>query len=145
MTRKHQRLVFVVSGLAALGVATALVLFALRDNIVFFYSPTEIVERTVQVGDRNFRIGGLVESGSVQRVSATTITFIVTDMKNAVPVSYTGLVPSLFKEGQGVVAEGRLAPDGKFIANQVLAKHDETYMPAEVVDALKAAGEWKGN
>lgn len=145
MTRKQQRMTFVVAGLGALGVATALVLFALRDNIVFFYSPTEIVEQTVQVGERNFRIGGLVENGSVQRVDANTITFIVTDLKHAVPVSYTGLVPSLFKEGQGVVAEGRLAPDGRFVASQVLAKHDETYMPAEVVDALKAAGEWKGN
>ncbi len=145
MTRKQQRMTFVVAGLGAVGVATALVLFALRDNIVFFYSPTEIVERTVQVGDRNFRIGGLVESGSVQRVNANTITFIVTDLKHAVPVSYTGLVPSLFKEGQGVVAEGRLGPDGRFVASQVLAKHDETYMPTEVIDALKAAGEWKGN
>ena len=145
MTRKQQRMTFVVAGLGALGIATALVLFALRDNIVFFYSPTEIVEQTVQVGDRNFRIGGLVENGSVQRVDANTITFIVTDMKHTVPVSYTGLVTSLFKEGQGVVAEGRLGPDGRFVASQVLAKHDETYMPAEVVDALKAAGEWKGN
>ncbi len=145
MTRKQQRMTFVVAGLGALGIATALVLFALRDNIVFFYSPTEIVEQTVQVGDRNFRIGGLVENGSLQRVDANTITFIVTDMKHTVPVSYTGLVTSLFKEGQGVVAEGRLGPDGRFVASQVLAKHDETYMPAEVVDALKAAGEWKGN
>jgi cytochrome c-type biogenesis protein CcmE len=145
MTRKQQRMAFVVGGLAALGVATGLVLFALRDNIVFFYSPTEVVERTVDVGNRNFRIGGLVENGSVNRVDANTITFIVTDLKNAVPVSYTGLVPSLFKEGQGVVAEGKLGPDGRFVASQVLAKHDETYMPAEVVDALKATGEWKGN
>ena len=145
MTRKQQRMAFVVGGLAALGIATGLVLFALRDNIVFFYSPTEVVERTVDVGTRNFRIGGLVENGSVNRVDANTITFVVTDLKNVVPVSYTGLVPSLFKEGQGVVAEGRMGPDGRFVASQVLAKHDETYMPAEVVDALKAAGEWKGN
>lgn len=145
MTRKQQRMAFVVGGLAALGVATGLVLFALRDNIVFFYSPTEVVERTVDVGNRNFRIGGLVENGSINRVDANTITFVVTDLKNAVPVSYTGLVPSLFKEGQGVVAEGKLGPDGRFVASQVLAKHDETYMPAEVVDALKATGEWKGN
>ena len=145
MTRKQQRMAFVVGGLAALGVATGLVLFALRDNIVFFYSPTEVVERTVDVGNRNFRIGGLVENGSINRVVANTITFVVTDLKNAVPVSYTGLVPSLFKEGQGVVAEGKLGPDGRFVASQVLAKHDETYMPAEVVDALKATGEWKGN
>ena len=116
MTRKQQRMAFVVGGLAALGIATGLVLFALRDNIVFFYSPTEVVERTVDVGTRNFRIGGLVENGSVNRVDANTITFVVTDLKNVVPVSYTGLVPSLFKEGQGVVAEGRMGPDGRFVA-----------------------------
>lgn len=145
MTRKRQRLILVLSGLGALGLATGLVLFALRDNIVFFYSPTQVAERQVPIADRNFRIGGLVEAGSVKRVNANTITFVVTDTRHAIAVSYTGLLPSLFKEGQGVVAEGRLAADGRFVASSVLAKHDETYMPREVVDALKAAGEWKGN
>lgn len=144
MTRKKQRMIFVVSGLAALGLAAALVLTALSDNITFFRSPSEVVAGNVPPNNRPFRIGGLVAEGSVQRKSADTIEFTVTDTMNVVHVTYTGLVPNLFKEGQGVVAEGKLDATGKFVASQVLAKHDETYMPKEVVDALKAAGEWKG-
>ncbi len=145
MTRKRQRLILVLSGLAALGLATGLTLYALRDNLVFFYSPTQVVQHEVPVENRNIRIGGLVADGSVQRPAANTIHFAITDMVNTVNVTYTGLVPNLFKEGQGVVAEGRLGPDGTFLASQVLAKHDETYMPKEVIDALKASGQWKGN
>ncbi|MSP20369.1 MAG: cytochrome c maturation protein CcmE [Alphaproteobacteria bacterium] len=145
MTRKRQRLIFVLSGLAALGLATGLTLHALRDNLVFFYSPTQVVQHEVPVENRNIRIGGLVSDGSVQRPDANTIRFTITDMVNTVNVTYTGLTPNLFKEGKGVVAEGRLGPDGTFLASQVLAKHDETYMPKEVIDALKAAGQWKGN
>jgi cytochrome c-type biogenesis protein CcmE len=144
VTRKRQRMIFVVSGLGALGLATGLTLFALRDNLVFFYSPTQVVTREVPVENRNFRIGGLVEAGSLERVGADTIRFVVTDTTNAVRVTYTGLVPNLFKEGQGVVAEGRLGTDGIFVASSILAKHDETYMPKEVMDALKAQGNWKG-
>ncbi len=144
MTRKRQRMIFVLSGLGALGLATGLTLFALRDNLVFFYSPTQVVLREMPVENRNFRIGGLVEAGSLERVGADTIRFAVTDTANAVRVTYTGLVPNLFKEGQGVVAEGRLGTDGVFVASSILAKHDETYMPKEVMDALKAQGNWKG-
>jgi cytochrome c-type biogenesis protein CcmE len=138
MTRKRQRMIFVLSGLAALGAATALVLLALSDNITFFKTPSEVVAGDVPPNNRNFRVGGLVEQGSVQRVDASTIRFVVTDTANAVQVTYTGLVPNLFKEGQGVVAEGRLGPDGVFVASSILAKHDETYTPVEVRDALKA-------
>jgi len=144
VTRKRQRMIFVVSGLAALGAATALVMFALSDNITFFRTPTEVVGGDVPPNNRNFRIGGLVESGSVVRHGADTIHFLVTDTRSSVKVTYTGLLPNLFKEGQGVVAEGRMGPDGVFVANQILAKHDETYMPKEVIDALKAEGQWKG-
>ena len=144
MTRKRQRLIFVLGGLGALGFATGLTLFALSDNLVFFYSPTQVVLREMPVENRNFRIGGLVEAGSVERVGADTIRFAVTDTTNTVRVTFTGLVPNLFKEGQGVVAECRLGPDGVFVASQILAKHDETYMPKEVMDALKAQGNWKG-
>ena len=140
MTRKRQRMIFVVSGLAALGAAAALVLFALSDNITFFRSPTEVAAGDVPPNNRPFRISGLVAEGSVQRKSADTIEFTVTDTVNVVHVTYTGLVPNLFKEGQGVVAEGKLDASGKFVASQVLAKHDETYMPKEVVDALKEIG-----
>jgi cytochrome c-type biogenesis protein CcmE len=144
VTRKKQRMIFVISGLAALGVATTLVMFALSDNITFFKTPSEIAAGDVPPGNRNFRIGGLVEAGSLQRVDANTVRFIVTDTANTLKVTYTGLLPNLFKEGQGVVAEGRIGPDGVFVASQILAKHDENYMPAEVMDALKAQGQWKG-
>ena len=144
MTRKSQRMAFVVCGLAALGLATGLVLYSLRDNLVFFYSPTDVLEKGAPA-NRTFRIGGLVEMGSVQHPAADQVRFVVTDTTNTLQVAYKGLLPSLFREGQGVVAEGRIGADGVFIAQQVLAKHDETYMPPEVVDALKKAGEWRGN
>ena len=144
MTRKSQRMAFVLSGLAALGLATGLVLYSLRDNLVFFYSPTDVLVKGAPA-NRTFRIGGLVEMGSVQHPAADQTRFVVTDTTNTLQVAYKGLLPSLFREGQGVVAEGRIGADGVFVAQQVLAKHDETYMPPEVVAALKKAGEWRGN
>lgn len=140
MTRKRRRLYFVMLGLLGLGSGIALVLTALQDEIVFFLSPTEVAER--QVHPPRFRIGGLVESGSVVH-QGKTILFSVTDTTHSLNVSYTGLLPDLFREGQGVVAEGHINADGTFIAANVLAKHDENYMPREVADALKASGQWK--
>ncbi len=143
MTRKRRRLYIVLGGLALLGVATALVLSAFSDNIVFFYSPSDLVAKPVPDG-RTIRIGGLVEKGSVKRESdGVTLDFRVTDGNNALPVFYKGDIPDLFREGQGVVVEGKLDRGG-FRASSVLAKHDENYMPPEVVDALKRAGHWQG-
>ena len=142
MTRKQQRLTLVLSGLATLGVATGLVLYALRDTIVFFYTPSELADKHIGPGER-IRLGGLVEKGSLVRTDGTTVKFIVTDTTRALPVVYSGQLPDLFREGQGVVAEGRLDAAGTLIADTVLAKHDERYMPKEVADALKAKGVWK--
>lgn len=142
MKRKHKRLTFVVVALCLLGAAAGLVLTAFEENIVFFFSPTDIVEKKA-AEDRRFRLGGLVEEGSVDRTGGETIAFRVTDITNAVQVRYTGILPDLFREGQGIVAEGRLV-DGVFVADEVLAKHDETYMPPEVADALKKSGQWQG-
>ena len=136
-------MIFVVAGVAALTVATLLVLFALEDSIVFFRSPTQIVEEGFPA-DRAFRVGGLVEDGTLERLEGNTVRFRVTDLAEAVTVTFTGILPALFREGQGIIAEGTLGPDGVFVATNILAKHDETYMPAEVVDALKAAGQWQG-
>jgi cytochrome c-type biogenesis protein CcmE len=142
MTRKQKRLSIILGGLAILGVAVGLVLYALSDSIVFFYTPSEVAEKHVQPGQR-FRLGGLVEKGSVARGEGTTVSFAVTDTLKALPVSYTGQLPDLFREGQGVVAEGKLDAAGKFIADTVLAKHDENYMPKEVADKLKEKGLWQ--
>lgn len=131
----------VVLSLGLLGIAAALILTAFRDSIVFFYTPSELAEKHVPTG-RAMRIGGLVEDGSVTR-SGDMVTFKITDMKATLPVIYKGILPDLFREGQGVVAEGVLAGDGTFQARQVLAKHDETYMPPEVAEALKKSGEWR--
>ncbi len=141
MKRKHKRLTFVVVALCLLGSAAALVLTAFEENIVFFFSPTDIAEQKA-TNDQRFRLGGLVEEGSVDRSAGKTIAFRVTDISNVVPVQFTGILPDLFREGQGIVAEGRLV-DGVFIADEVLAKHDENYMPPEVADALKKSGQWK--
>ena len=143
MTRRARRLTMIGSALAVLGVAVALVLFALRDNIVFFYSPAEIEARHVAAGTR-LRMGGLVEQGSFKRDQGRAVTFTVTDGKASLPVTYTGLLPDLFREGQGVVVEGALDRGGTFRADNVLAKHDERYMPREVADALKKQGVWQG-
>lgn len=140
MKPKHRRLTFVVIGLALLGVAAALVLSALEESIVFFHSPSELAAAEA-LTDRRLRVGGLVEEGSVVQAGAT-VTFRITDLANTVPVAYTGILPDLFREGQGVVAEGHM-DKGVFVADQVLAKHDETYMPPEVADALKQSGQWQ--
>ena len=144
MTRKQRRLTLIGAALGVLALAAALVLGALRESIVFFNSPTDVVEKDIKPGTR-IRIGGLVREGSVSRSGddSTTVRFEVTDGKSSVKVAYRGLLPDLFREGQGVVAEGALEPGGTFRADSVLAKHDETYMPKEVADALKKQGHWK--
>ena len=142
MTRKQRRLTLIgVSGLVLLA-AVGLVLSAMRDSIVFFRSPSEIAERHPVPGTR-LRIGGLVKPGSLVRGDSLNIRFDVTDGKADIPVHYQGIVPDLFREGQGVVAEGKFEGDGSFRADTVLAKHDERYMPREVVDALKKSGRWQ--
>jgi cytochrome c-type biogenesis protein CcmE len=142
MTRKQKRFTVIFGGFAILGIAMGLVLYALSDSIVFFYTPSEIAGKNVQPGQR-FRLGGLVEQGSVVRGEGTTVSFVVTDTIKTMPVSYTGQLPDLFREGQGVVAEGKLDAAGKFIADTVLAKHDENYMPKDVADKLKEKGVWQ--
>lgn len=140
-SRKQKRLA-VIAGLAVVvALATTLVLVALRDQIVFFYSPSDVVARAVEPGIP-MRLGGLVKDGSWVREGQQN-SFVVTDNVNDIAASYSGILPDLFREGQGVVAEGSLGPDGSFIATNVLAKHDENYIPKEVVDALKASGEWR--
>ena len=143
MTRKQKRLGVIGGGLATLGLAAGLVLYALSDAIVFFYLPSEIAGKNIPPGQR-FRLGGLVKDGSLVKNATATVTFEVTDVKQAVlKVAYTGQLPDLFREGQGVVAEGRLDAGGLFVADTVLAKHDETYMPKEVADKLKEQGLWQ--
>jgi cytochrome c-type biogenesis protein CcmE len=142
MTRKQRRFAMIAGGVGVLAVAVLLVLFAMSDAIVFFNSPTDIVEKHIGPGTR-IRLGGLVAPGSLSRGDALAVRFQVTDGNNAVAVSYQGVLPDLFREGQGVVAEGALDPEGVFKADNVLAKHDETYMPKEVADALKKQGRWK--
>ena len=144
MTRKQRRGVLIGTCLAVLGVAVGLVLFALRDSIVFFYTPSEVAEKHLETGQR-FRLGGLVEDGSVKRGEGTTVSFVVTDKRSTLPVTFTGVLPDLFREGQGVVAEGVLNSDGVFNADSVLAKHDENYMPPEVAKKLKEQGVWRGD
>jgi cytochrome c-type biogenesis protein CcmE len=142
MTRKQRRLILIGSSLGVLGVAVGLVLSAMSNSIVFFRSPTDVVEHHLAPGTR-IRIGGLVKPGSVQKSDNMRIRFAVTDGKHDIPVRYQGIVPDLFREGQGVVAEGKLEPGGTFDADTVLAKHDERYMPKEVVEALKKSGRWQ--
>ena len=141
MTPKRKRLWLLVGSLGVLAVAVALVLSALSDNIVFFYSPSQLAEKHVPAG-RRFRIGGLVENGSIHK-EGSEVRFRVTDLKRIVEVVYRGILPDLFREGQGVIAEGSLGPDGIFSAREVLAKHDEKYMPPEVAKALKESGRWQ--
>ena len=143
MTRKRRRLYAVLAGMTLLGGAAFLVLSAFNDNLVFFYSPTDLKTKAVPL-ERQLRIGGLVEEHSVARAAdGKTIEFRVTDGNNTVAVTYTGGLPDLFREGQGVVAEGMMQRDGVFRAANVLAKHDENYMPPEVADALKRSGHWQ--
>jgi cytochrome c-type biogenesis protein CcmE len=143
MTRKQRRLGFVLAGVVVLGAATGLVLSAFEDSIVFFYSPTDLATKVVPK-DRRIRIGGLVEGESVEKLEGGTIAFTITDTAHSVPVRFTGILPDLFREGQGVVAQGTFGEDKVFNADEVLAKHDETYMPPEVAESLKKAGVWKG-
>jgi cytochrome c-type biogenesis protein CcmE len=142
MTRKQRRLTIIGGSLAVLAVAAALVLYAMRDSIVFFSTPAMVAENLIQAGKR-FRLGGLVQPGSLVRGDNLAVTFSVADGSATLPVSYKGILPDLFREGQGVVAEGALDSSGVFKADTVLAKHDETYMPKEVADALKKQGHWK--
>ncbi|MFQ5509867.1 MAG: cytochrome c maturation protein CcmE [Leptospirillia bacterium] len=145
MKPRQKRLTFILVGLAALGIASALVLNALNDNLAFFFSPSDVIEGKAPQNTA-FRLGGLVKEGSVVRqTDGLTVHFVVTDLSKTVTVSYTGILPDLFTEGQGVVAQGKLGADGVFMASEVLAKHDETYMPPEVADALKRAGKDPGS
>ena len=145
MTRKRLRLYRLSLSLVGLAVATALILTALQDDLLFFYSPTDLQASPIAV-DQRFRLGGLVADESVERQpDGLTVTFTVTDRANTIPVTFTGILPDLFREGQGVVAEGQLRADGVFEASNVLAKHDENYMPREVAEALKESGEWRGD
>jgi cytochrome c-type biogenesis protein CcmE len=142
MTRKQTRFTMVVASLVVLSAAAALVLYAIRDTIVFFYTPGEVAARAIPPGTR-IRLGGLVEKGSVIKGSNAAIAFVVTDTDKTMKVSYIGQLPDLFREGQGVVAEGVVATDGGLRADTILAKHDEKYMPREVADALKRKGVWQ--
>jgi|TARA_B110000263_G_scaffold122890_1_gene106829 cytochrome c-type biogenesis protein CcmE len=141
MKRKNKRLLLVLVSLAVLGVGTTILLSAIEDNLVFFYTPSEIEEKNIKY-DQIFRIGGLVVDGTVKHNNNFS-SFSVTDLRKTISVTFKGVLPDLFREGQGVIAEGSLRPDGTFTANQVLAKHDETYMPKEVADKLKSSGLWK--
>jgi len=142
MTRKQRRLTLIAAGVGVLGLAVALVLSALKDSIVFFNSPSDLVEKHVSPGTR-IRLGGLVVPGSIVRGADLNVGFEVSDGNRAVQVTYQGVLPDLFREGQGVVTEGALETSGTFKADSVLAKHDEKYMPKEVADALKKQGHWK--
>ena len=140
MKPRTKRALWIAAGIAGLGVATTLVLNAFQSNLVFFFTPTQVAANEAP-RDRAFRIGGLVEVGSVERdKDALTVRFKVTDTAKTIPVVYTGILPDLFREGKGVVAQGRLQPDGTFRAAEVLAKHDENYMPPEAAHALEKAG-----
>ncbi|WP_442593285.1 cytochrome c maturation protein CcmE [Parapusillimonas sp. JC17] len=137
MKKRHQRILLIGGGLAAIAIATALVLNAFQNNLVFFFTPTQVNAGEASQ-ERLFRVGGIVQAGSVRR-DGLTVQFVVTDNAKTVPVSYTGILPDLFSEGKGVVAQGRLEPGGRFLAQEVLAKHDENYMPPEAQHALNEA------
>jgi cytochrome c-type biogenesis protein CcmE len=141
MTRKQTRLSIILASLAVLGCAAGLVLYAIRDTIVFFYTPSEVAEKHLAAGTR-IRLGGLVEKGSVSKTGTATV-FLVTDKISNMLVTYNGQLPDLFREGQGVVTEGQLTADGMMTADTVLAKHDEKYMPKDVADKLKEKGVWQ--
>jgi cytochrome c-type biogenesis protein CcmE len=144
MTRKRRRMIVVIAGLVMVGAATGLILSAMGDSLVFFYGPSDVAAKPVPPG-RHVRIGGLVEAGSVEKgADGKTVHFKITDQVHDLPVVYVGALPDLFREGQGVVADGTL-DDGTLRASTVLAKHDEKYMPREVVDALKRSGQWRGD
>jgi len=139
MKRRHRRIAFILVGLAGLGIATYLVASAFRNNLVFFFSPTQVAAKEAPI-NRTFRVGGLVQAGTLQRdKDGLTVRFAVTDTAATVPVVYKGILPDLFKEGRGCVAQGRIDSDGVFHADQVLAKHDENYMPPEAGQAIDKA------
>ena len=139
MKPRHKRIAIIAAGLAALGIAAALVLNAFQSNLVFFFSPSQVAANEAPQG-KTFRVGGMVEAGSLKRGGdGLTVSFRVTDTAKTIPVSYTGILPDLFKEGKGVVAQGRLGPDGVFVATEVLAKHDENYMPPDAAHAIEQA------
>ena len=141
MKTRHKRLSFLLLGLTALGAASVFILNAFNSNLVFFFSPSQVAAKEAPIG-RSFRIGGMVETGSLKRESnGLTVNFVVTDTAKTIPVVYNGILPDLFKEGKGVVAQGKLTNDGVFHADEVLAKHDENYMPPEAAEALKNAKE----
>jgi cytochrome c-type biogenesis protein CcmE len=142
LTRRSRRLALVAAALVVVGAAAGIALYALGDSIVFFYSPTEVFEKGVHPGAR-LRIGGLVKSDSLVKSAGENVAFVVTDGAHDLKVAYQGLLPDLFREGQGVVAEGVLGPSGELHADTILAKHDERYMPREVVEALKKQGRWQ--
>lgn len=142
MTRRSRRLALIAVALTVIGAAAGIALYALRDNIVFFYSPSEIAEKALQSGAR-LRVGGLVKAGTLVKSPGQNVAFVVTDGAHDLKVAYQGLLPDLFREGQGVVAEGVLETPGELRAETILAKHDERYMPREVVDALKKQGRWQ--
>lgn len=142
MTRRQRRLTMIGGALGVLALAAALVLNALRDSIVFFSTPATVADKHIMPGQR-FRLGGMVEDGSLKRGDNLSVAFVVSDGRATLPVTYKGILPDLFREGQGVVAEGALDGGGTFRADTVLAKHDETYMPKEVADALKKEGRWQ--
>lgn len=142
MTRKQTRLTLILAALAIMALAVGLVMFAMRDSIVFFYTPSEVAQKSLAPNTR-IRLGGMVEKGSVVKSEDGNVAFSVTDMTQVMKVNFKGLLPDLFREGQGVVAEGTTQADGTFKADIVLAKHDEKYMPKEIVDKLKAQGKWK--
>ena len=144
MTRKQRRLTLIGGALGVLAVAVALVLNAMRDSIVFFSTPSSIAEKHISPGQR-FRLGGLVREGSLVRSDQLHVKFVVTDGSATLPVTYQGILPDLFREGQGIISEGAIGPDGVFKADTVLAKHDETYMPKAVADELKKKGLWNEN
>ena len=144
MTRRQKRLAIIAGGMSFIIAAVLLVMFAFGQSVAYFYMPADIEKANLQPGTR-IRLGGLVGEGSVKRGEGSTVAFTVTDGSGVVPVSYTGILPDLFREGQGVVTEGSFGPDGKqFVADTVLAKHDENYMPKDVADRLKEQGVWQG-
>lgn len=142
MKPKHQRLTFIIASLLSAGIAVAVILNNFNENLVFFYSPSELIEKNIP-NDKTIRIGGLIEDGSVVQSDGNITNFILTDLTEIILVSYTGILPPLFREGQGMVATGALKSDGTFVAKNLLTKHDEKYMPPEVADALKKSGKWK--
>jgi cytochrome c-type biogenesis protein CcmE len=139
MKPRHRRLMLVIAGLALLGITAALVLNAFQSNLVFFFSPSQVADKEAPL-NKTFRLGGMVEKGSLKRLpDGVTVEFMVTDTAKTIPVRYKGILPDLFREGKGVVAQGRLGADGTFQASEVLAKHDENYMPPEAADAIAKA------